>query len=107
MNGPTSPPPTPAATTPTSTPRSAPTGTSRRTRWCSPTRSTSWRSTPTWVSRRFTSHYANPLGEFEARNAAIESWADGSWDQLSDPDALRRRPRRGEVALPGRVHPPR
>jgi len=36
----------------------------------------------------FTSHYANPLGEFEARNAAIESWADGSWDQLSDPDAF-------------------
>lgn len=33
----------------------------------------------------FTSHYANPLGEFGKRNAAIEDWAVSSWDELSDP----------------------
>lgn len=33
----------------------------------------------------FTSHYANPLGEFEARNEAIASWARGSFGDLSDP----------------------
>ncbi|GAB3593384.1 Arabinofuranosyltransferase AftA [Corynebacterium faecale] len=33
----------------------------------------------------FTSHYANPLGEFGKRNATIEGWAVESWDELSDP----------------------
>lgn len=33
----------------------------------------------------FTSHYANPLGEFGKRNATIEDWAVNSWDELSDP----------------------
>lgn len=33
----------------------------------------------------FTSHYANPLGEFGRRNAAIEAWAEQSWDELADP----------------------
>ncbi|RNE48279.1 hypothetical protein C5L39_10135 [Corynebacterium alimapuense] len=33
----------------------------------------------------FTSHYANPLGEFEERNSTIQGWADGSWDELSEP----------------------
>ncbi|PRQ10421.1 hypothetical protein C1Y63_11500 [Corynebacterium sp. 13CS0277] len=28
----------------------------------------------------FTSHYANPLGEFDLRNDAIEALADASWD---------------------------
>ncbi len=33
----------------------------------------------------FTSHYANPLGEFGKRNNTIERWAVSSWDTLSDP----------------------
>lgn len=33
----------------------------------------------------FTSHYANPLGEFGKRNAAIEDWALQSWDELREP----------------------
>ncbi|ALC04697.1 Arabinofuranosyltransferase AftA [Corynebacterium deserti GIMN1.010] len=33
----------------------------------------------------FTSHYANPLGEFGHRNKVIEDWAIQSWDGLSDP----------------------
>lgn len=33
----------------------------------------------------FTSHYANPLGEFGRRNATIEEWAVASWDELADP----------------------
>lgn len=36
----------------------------------------------------FTSHYANPLGEFGRRNAAIEAWAGGSWADLADPEAF-------------------
>lgn len=35
-----------------------------------------------------TSHYANPLGEFELRNAAIEDLALRSWEDLSDPQAF-------------------
>lgn len=34
----------------------------------------------------FTSHYANPLGEFGHRNNTIEQWANASWSTLSDPD---------------------
>lgn len=36
----------------------------------------------------FTSHYANPLGEFGKRNDAIEAWAEQSWDELADPAAF-------------------
>ena len=32
-----------------------------------------------------TSHYANPLGQFDQRNARIQRWADDSWDILEDP----------------------
>lgn len=38
----------------------------------------------------FTSHYANPLGEFDARNETIASWARGSFGELSDPKKLTR-----------------
>ena len=34
---------------------------------------------PSFGFQAFTSHYANPLGEFTARNDAILSWAQGSW----------------------------
>ena len=34
----------------------------------------------------FTSHYANPLGEFGKRNAAIEEWAAASWNELQEPE---------------------
>ncbi|BAU94566.1 arabinofuranosyl transferase A [Corynebacterium suranareeae] len=44
----------------------------------------------------FTSHYANPLGEFGNRNAFIEELAVSSWDELADPqsfnDALNESP---------------
>ena len=36
----------------------------------------------------FPSHYANPLGEFDARNEHIASWARGSFGELSDPAAF-------------------
>ncbi|MCZ9309871.1 galactan 5-O-arabinofuranosyltransferase [Corynebacterium uberis] len=36
----------------------------------------------------FTSHYANPLGEFDRRNAAIEDWAQRSWTDLANPKDL-------------------
>ncbi|MCQ9343528.1 galactan 5-O-arabinofuranosyltransferase [Corynebacterium kozikiae] len=36
----------------------------------------------------FTSHYANPLGEFELRNQAIEQWAQRSWEDLDTPAAF-------------------
>ncbi|MBK4139936.1 hypothetical protein GWO53_05490 [Corynebacterium macginleyi] len=35
---------------------------------------------PYWGFNAFTSHYANPLGEFKHRNDQIEAWADESWD---------------------------
>ncbi|MDO4630974.1 MAG: galactan 5-O-arabinofuranosyltransferase [Corynebacterium sp.] len=34
----------------------------------------------------FTSHYANPLGEFDVRNQTITDWALGSWDKENTPD---------------------
>lgn len=40
---------------------------------------------PYYGFQAFTSHYANPLGEFGRRNAAIEAWAAGSWTELSEP----------------------
>ncbi|EPD68048.1 hypothetical protein HMPREF1219_02472 [Corynebacterium pyruviciproducens ATCC BAA-1742] len=36
-----------------------------------------------------TSHYANPLGQFDLRNTLIEHWADSSWNELSDPAAFK------------------
>jgi len=36
---------------------------------------------PYWGFNAFTSHYANPLGEFTTRNDQIETWANDSWEQ--------------------------
>lgn len=36
----------------------------------------------------FTSHYANPLGEFSQRNEEIARWAEQSWSSASDPEAM-------------------
>ena len=36
-----------------------------------------------------TSHYANPLGQFDLRNTLIEHWANASWNELKDPDAFK------------------
>lgn len=41
---------------------------------------------PYFGFQAFTSHYANPLGEFTARNETIADWAGGSWEELSDPE---------------------
>lgn len=35
---------------------------------------------PYYGFNAFTSHYANPLGEFNTRNDVMEQWADASWD---------------------------
>lgn len=43
---------------------------------------------PYYGFQAFTSHYANPLGEFDRRNAAIEQWALRSWDDLATPEAF-------------------
>ena len=43
---------------------------------------------PYFGFQAFTSHYANPLGEFTARNETIGGWAADSWDRLSDPEAF-------------------
>lgn len=37
----------------------------------------------------FTSHYANPLGEYSQRTALIQTWADDSWDSTDTPEAFR------------------
>lgn len=54
---------------------------------------------PYFGFQAFTSHYANPLGEFTARNETIGDWATGSWAELSDPgsfeEALTSTPWRG------------
>lgn len=44
---------------------------------------------PYYGFQAFTSHYANPLGEFEARNETIESWAVRSNEDLKDPAAFK------------------
>lgn len=36
----------------------------------------------------FTSHYANPLGQFVARNELVAQWAHDSYEQLQDPKAM-------------------
>ncbi|QGU03507.1 galactan 5-O-arabinofuranosyltransferase [Corynebacterium comes] len=54
---------------------------------------------PYFGFQAFTSHYANPLGQFKARNETLNDWAAGSWEELSDPedfdDALKGTPWRG------------
>ncbi|WP_083912610.1 galactan 5-O-arabinofuranosyltransferase [Corynebacterium lubricantis] len=37
----------------------------------------------------FTSHYANPLGEFDARNETIANWAQASYANEGDPEAFK------------------
>lgn len=49
---------------------------------------------PYFSFQAMTSHYANPLGEFDRRNTRIEQWANDSWDTLADPAAF-------EAALTG------
>ena len=34
----------------------------------------------------FTSHYANPLGEFDVRNQTITEWALSSWEDTNTPE---------------------
>ncbi|SDS63925.1 arabinofuranosyltransferase [Corynebacterium timonense] len=41
---------------------------------------------PFYGFNAFTSHYANPLGEFDLRNEALASWSAGSFEELSSPD---------------------
>lgn len=41
---------------------------------------------PYFGYQAFTSHYANPLGQFEERNATIADLAERSWTDLADPD---------------------
>ena len=43
---------------------------------------------PYWGFNAFTSHYANPLGEFSTRNEQIETWANDSWDM--QPEEFRK-----------------
>lgn len=43
---------------------------------------------PYYGFNAFTSHYANPLGEFDQRNEELVSWAEGSYGDLEDPDAM-------------------
>ena len=40
---------------------------------------------PYFGFQAFTSHYANPLGEFDDRNEVIGQWARDSWDELAQP----------------------
>ena len=39
---------------------------------------------PYYGFNAFTSHYANPLGEFNTRNLQIEDWAKRSWEQTPE-----------------------
>lgn len=43
---------------------------------------------PYFGFQAFTSHYANPLGEYTQRNQTIEHWAEASWGPAEDPEAL-------------------
>lgn len=36
----------------------------------------------------FTSHYANPLGEYSQRSAAVRSWAENSWKEDATPESF-------------------
>lgn len=37
----------------------------------------------------FTSHYANPLGEYSQRSALVREWADDSWTSIDTPESFR------------------
>ena len=39
---------------------------------------------PYFGFQAFTSHYANPLGEFTARNETISRWSEGSWSSTPE-----------------------
>lgn len=43
---------------------------------------------PYLAFQAFTSHYANPLGEFGQRNEQLEQWAQDSWGPLNTPEKL-------------------
>lgn len=43
---------------------------------------------PYLAFQAFTSHYANPLGEFGQRNEQLEQWAQDSWGPLDTPEKL-------------------
>ena len=43
---------------------------------------------PYYGFNAFTSHYANPLGEYDLRVDELTRWAEGSYDDLEDPDAM-------------------
>lgn len=43
---------------------------------------------PFYGFNAFTSHYANPLGEFDLRNEALAAWSEGSFAELAEPDAF-------------------
>lgn len=43
---------------------------------------------PYLAFQAFTSHYANPLGEFGQRNEQLEQWAKDSWGPLNTPEKL-------------------
>lgn len=43
---------------------------------------------PYYGFNAFTSHYANPLGEYDLRSEELARWAEGSYEQLEDPDAM-------------------
>ncbi|MBP3088339.1 hypothetical protein EML15_04150 [Corynebacterium sp. sy017] len=63
---------------------------------------------PYYGFQAFTSHYANPLGEFDQRNKLIEQWAEQTWDELKEPqaflDALGRSPWRAPDVFIFRGH---
>ena len=43
---------------------------------------------PYYGFNAFTNHYANPLGQFEARGELIAQWAHDSYEHLKDPKAM-------------------
>ncbi|WCZ31573.1 galactan 5-O-arabinofuranosyltransferase [Corynebacterium massiliense] len=45
--------------------------------------------TPYYGFNAFTSHYANPLGEFNTRNDTMEEWSKASWDDSASDFAAR------------------
>lgn len=45
---------------------------------------------PYYAFNAFTSHYANPLGQYEQRAATIIDWGNRSWGDLADPTDFAR-----------------
>ena len=43
---------------------------------------------PYYGFNAFASHYANPLGEYDRRSEELARWAEGSYEQLEDPDVM-------------------